>query len=431
MSKRVSAIARVRAQIDELFSSERELGSVLEEVARLGVRLLMQTALEAEVCEFLGRERYARGDRARAGSRNGYGPLTIKTTAGPITLERPKLRGTDEAFASRLLGYEVTRTNALESLVIASFVRGLSTRDVEAALAEALGEGAAVARSTVSRICEQITLDLDVWRRRNLKDLALDYLYLDASCFKMHPASERAEPLLCAWGITTTGQKALVGLAYGAAESEAAWLDFLRDLTARGLRAPLLVISDGAPGLLNAIEAAFPRGRRQRCLVHVARNVLAKVPEADHDAVRAAFWAIFNDIGTAPGEAAVAVARERAAAFAERFGPHYPAAVACVTRDLDALVAHLYFPLEHRERIRHTNLLERTFGESRRRVKVIGRLPGEESCVSLVWAVLDRASRGWRGLTMTPEGIRLLQDLRRELFPKRRKEVRALRREAA
>ncbi|MDP9265375.1 MAG: transposase [Chloroflexota bacterium] len=101
-------------------------------------------------------------------------------------------------------------------------------------------------------------------------------------------------------------------------------------------------------------------------------------------------------------------------------------------RDLGALVAHLYFPVEHRLRVRHTNLLERTFGESRRRVKVIGRLPGEESCVSLVWAVLDRASRGWRGLTMTPEGIRLLQDLRRELFPTRpRKEVRALRREAA
>ncbi len=432
MSKRVSAIARVRSQIDELFSSERELGSVLEEVARLGVRLLMQTALEAEVCEFLGRERYARGERARPGSRNGYGPLTIKTTAGPITLERPKLRGTDEAFASRLLGAEVTRTNALESLVIAGFVRGLSTRDVEAALEEALGEGAAVARSSVSRICEQIKLDLDVWRRRELTDLALDYLFLDASNFKMHPSSERAEPLLCAWGITTTGQKVFVGLGYGAAESEDAWVDFLRDLVGRGLRPPLLVISDGAPGLIAAIEHVFSRGRRQRCLVHVSRNVLAKVPEADHDEVRAAFWAIFDDIEAPPGEAALTVARERAAAFASRYGKLYPAAVACVTKDLDALTAHLYFPLEHRERIRHTNLLERTFGESRRRVKVIGRLPGEESCVSLVWAVLDRASRGWRGLTMTPEGIRLLQDIRRELLPtRRRKEVRALRREAA
>ncbi|MGH9122245.1 MAG: transposase, partial [Acidimicrobiales bacterium] len=104
MSIRVSPIERIRAQIDDLFGSERELGEVLEEVARLGVRLLMQTAVEAEVTEFLGRERYSHGERIRAGSRNGHCPTTVKTIAGPITIERPQLRGTDEAFASRLLG---------------------------------------------------------------------------------------------------------------------------------------------------------------------------------------------------------------------------------------------------------------------------------------------------------------------------------------
>ena len=119
MSTRVSPLERVRAEIDDLFGSERDLGEVLEEVARLGVRLLMQTVLEAEVTEFLGRERYAHGERARPGSRNGHCPTTVKTTAGPVTIERPKLRGTDEAFASRLLGVGVCRTNALESLVIA------------------------------------------------------------------------------------------------------------------------------------------------------------------------------------------------------------------------------------------------------------------------------------------------------------------------
>ena len=117
MSSRVSPVERVRAEIDELFGSERDLVEVLEEVARLGVRLLMQSALEAEVTEFLGRVRYSHGERVREGSRNGHCPTTIKTTAGPVTVQRPKLRGTDEAFASRLLGIGVTRTNALESLV--------------------------------------------------------------------------------------------------------------------------------------------------------------------------------------------------------------------------------------------------------------------------------------------------------------------------
>jgi transposase-like protein len=173
VSTRVSPLDRIRAQIDELFGSNQELGDVLEEVACLGVRLLMQTAVEAEVTEFLGRERYSHRQGVRPGSRNGHCPTTIKTTAGPVTIERPKLRGTDEAFASRLLGVGVCRTNALESLVIAGFVRGLSVRDVEATLAEALGSEATLSKSTVSRICEAIKTEFDVWKKRDLSDVAL------------------------------------------------------------------------------------------------------------------------------------------------------------------------------------------------------------------------------------------------------------------
>src|SRR2546423_5327961 len=105
VSARVSPTERVRAHIDELFSQDRPLPEILEEVARLGAQLLMQAALEAEVTEFLGRDRYQRAgarDDARPGSRNGYRDVTVKTTAGPVGLAPPKLRGTSEAFASRL-----------------------------------------------------------------------------------------------------------------------------------------------------------------------------------------------------------------------------------------------------------------------------------------------------------------------------------------
>jgi len=112
----------------------------------------------------------------------------------------------------------------------------------------------------------------------------------------------------------------------------------------------------------------------------------------------------------------VAEATRRAKAFAARWGKLYPAAVACLLEDLGHLTTYLRFPREHWKRIRHSNFIERTFGETRRRVKVIGRLPGERSCLSLVWAVLDRAGRGWRGVDMSPRAVRLLQDLRRELF---------------
>jgi transposase-like protein len=420
---RLSAVARIRAQIDELFASDQELGQVLEEVARLSVRLVMQAALEAEVTEFLGRDRYVRGERERAGYRNGHAELTVKTTAGPVVLERPKLRGTTQPFVSRLLGKGVSRTNALEALVISGFVRGLSTRDVEAALAEVLGPEAALSKSTVSRICQAIKDEFDAWKTRDLSGIELEYLFLDGSHFRMHPGAP-AEPVLAAWGITTQGSPMLVGLAPGAHEGHDPWASFLGELVDRGLRAPLLVITDGAPGLIGAVEVVFSQSLRQRCLVHRARNLLAKVPTHAQDEVKQAFWQIFDGITADPGQPAVQEARRRAEAFARRWRDHYPAAVACLTDSLPELTCFLRFPREHWARIRHTNLIERTFGETRRRVKVIGRLPGERSCLSLVWAVLDRASRGWRGVVMTPAGVRLLQDLRRQLHhPSRLEEV--------
>jgi transposase-like protein len=420
MPHRVSPTDRIRGHIDELFAQDKSLPEILEDIARLGAQLLMQAALEAEITEFLGRDRYQRAaacDDARPGSRNGYREVTVKTTAGPVTLARPKLRGTTEAFASRLFGSHVTRTNALESLVIASFVRGLSVRDVEAALAEALGDQAAISKSTVSVICGQIKDEYAAWACRRLDGITLDYLFLDASFFRMHPGSP-AEPVLAAWGITTGGKPAFIGLAPGAGESADAWHDFLTDLKERGLPSPLLVISAGAPGLIAAIEQAFPKALRQRCLIHRARNVLAKVPAGMQAEVKDAYWQLFDteDLKTQPGPRLVELIDARISEMAGRYAATYPAAMKCLLADREGLTAYLRFPAEHHNRVRHSNFIERTFGETRRRTKVIGRLPGETSCLTLVWAVLDRASRGWRGLTMTSDGLRLLQDLRRSLL---------------
>ena len=225
--------------------------------------------MEAEISEFLGRDRYARGERERAGYRNGHAELTVNTTAGPVVLERPKLRGTAQPFASRLLGKGVSRTNALEALVISGFVVGLSTRDVEAALGEVLGPEAALSKSTVSRICQAIKDEFEAWKTRHLGGIELEYLCLDGSHFRMHPGAP-AEPVRCAWGITTQGSPVLLGLAPGAHEGHDPWAGFLGELVARGLRAPLLVITDGAPGLIGAVEVVFSPSLRQRCRVHRA-----------------------------------------------------------------------------------------------------------------------------------------------------------------
>ena len=129
--------------------------------------------------------------------------------------------------------------------------------------------------------------------------------------------------------------------------------------------------------------------------------------------MKADYWAIFDVPDTIePGLDAVGYVQKRIDSFEKRWRDAYPAAVRCLLDDRDSLTVYLRFPREHWTRVRHSNFIERTFGETRRRVKVIGRLPGEHCCLKLVWAVLDRASAGWRGFTMTPAGLRLLADLR-------------------
>ena len=307
------------------------------------------------------------------------------------------------------------RTEPLEALVISGWVRGLSDRDIEALLAEALGPEAALSKSTASRICQRLRDDFEAFRSRDLTDVELDYLFLDGSHFKMHDG-QRAEPVLVAYGITTVGRPVLLAVEPGGDESHDAWAGFLEDLKDRGLRPPLLVVTDGAAGLISAIDTKMASALRQRCLIHRCRNVLAKVPAERRDELKAAFWEIFAlPEDTEAGEAAVRAAQANIDAFARRYESEFPAATRCLLADRQALTAHLWFPAEHWKRIRHTNLIERTFGETRRRVKVIGRLPGEASCLTLVWAVLDRASRGWRGLTYTPAVARHLTELRHRL----------------
>jgi putative transposase len=354
----------------------------------------------------LGRERYERRGEPIA-HRNGYEAVTVKTTAGPLALERPRLRNASQLeFASAIVGKGVARTHALEALVLCSFLRGLSVRDVEAALEETF-EAPMVSKSTVSRICEQARERYRAWCERRLDEHDLVYLFLDAVYLKLRPDNTPAEGVLVAWGVTLEGRKVLLGLQLGSRESYEDWLDFGRDLLARGARPPALIVADGAPGLWKATRELWPAALEQRCTVHALRNITKKLPERLHRELKARYWQILDEASTG------AEARAGLVALAADYRRAYPAAMAVIERDLDALVCHLRFPSQHRKRIRSTNLLERTFVEVRRRTKVIGRFPGETSALSLVWAVLELSSRGWRGGVMTPRAVAEIERLRR------------------
>ena len=401
---------RLRRELDEVLSGVGEHEDPVEAVARLGARLILQQALEEEVTDFLGRERYARTGGA-AIYRNGYGPRTVKTTSGAMELERPRIRNADElGFESQVLGKGVARTHALEALIILGFLRGLSVRDVEALLEETFGEQV-VGKSTVARICQDTRERYRAWCERRLDRHDLVYCYLDAIYLKLRPDDEPAEGVLVAWGLTLEGQKVLLGLQLGSRESYESWLDFGRDLKARGMRAPALIVADGAPGIWKATRELWPGAIEQRCTVHALRNITSKLPERLHREVKARYWAVLDEATSASD------AKAGLLALPGDYRHAYPSAMRVIDDHADQLVAHLRFPLEHRKRTRSTNLLERTFVEVRRRTKVIGRFPGETSALSLIWAVLELASRGWRGVTMTPQAVAQIERLRRGQIP--------------
>jgi transposase-like protein len=187
------------------------------------------------------------------------------------------------------------------------------------------------------------------------------------------------------------------GAILGQRQRHEDWLDLGRALTRRGLRPPFLVVTDGAPGLGRAVEELWADADRQRCALHRLRNILAQLPKdtALHERIRKAYWAALDEAQDRSH------AENRQRALVAEWERSFPSAAACLANDLSALTAHLRYPGRLRRRLRSTNLLERSREEDGRRTQVIGRFPGETSCLSLCWAVLDCVITGARELRLT------------------------------
>jgi putative transposase len=404
--------AEIEEQIDGLLAvgvGENPRES-LSELAKLGARLIIQRAVEDEFDAWLGRARYERRpDYQRglrnydSGLRNGFRPRRVQTLEGELEVEIPQVREAAEPFVSKLFpcSTKVLRTEPLRAMVIGAFVRGLSMRDIES-LCEKAGLGK-LSKTTASRICTELRERFEAFKRRDLYDVQLAALFLDAVFLSVRPDGPK-EGVLVAWGFTEQGERVLLSVMLGMRESHEDWLALGRDLIGRGLGAPLLVVADGAPGLIKAIEQCWPASDRQHCAVHRVRNLLAKLPERERERIRAAYWQALDD-ATDEGDG-----KQRLQRLAgELDGAGYTAAAKCLADDLDALVVHLRYPTRHRRRWRSTNLLERSLAEVKRRTKVIGRFPGETSCLTLVWAVLDLY------ITHAKNGVRFSQLERQRL----------------
>jgi putative transposase len=406
MSRRLPGSVRTRQSLSDLIEGRLSSPAGRADLVRLAARLIVEEALEGESRDALGREYYEHGAEPGRGYRNGSRTGRLKTAEGMIEYAVPQVAGRDEPFRSEIREHLKGRTQALEDLAVELLARGLSVRDIEDAFKDETGR-LLLSRTAVSEIGERLWADYQEFATRDLSEYDIAYLFIDGIAERIRPGSRR-EPVLAAWGFTAEGKKVLLHLMAGSKEDAETVSAFFQDMRARGLSDPLLVVSDGAPGIIKAIETCFPRSERQRCLAHRMRNLAAKVPED--------LWAEFKARATAAYQApSRAIARELAAGVVADFETELPSAVACFTDDFEACITHLRMPIPHRRAIRTTNLLERLFVEERRRLKIIPNAFGEKPVLKLMFAAMIRAAERWRAIKITDFERRKMAAVRAEL----------------
>ena len=382
-------------------------GQPLELLAREGAKVILTVALEEEVTSFLERGRYQRVRGNGHGYRNGHRRRKVGTGAGKIEVAVPRVADTQECFRSRLLEAWQRRSRALDEVIPLLYVEGLSTRDFRRALKSLWGESG-LSRSSISRANHALKESFDNWRRRDLSLEDIIYLFLDAIYMGVRGRSREKEAILVAHGICRDGKRVVLHLSLGAKESTDSWKAAVNDLRDRGLRPPLLIISDGNPGLLRAVQEIWPEVPRQRCVVHRIRNVLARVPRKRQAEVKKALLRIFHG-------ACLDDAKAEARGFLSRYANDLPTATEVLARNLEDCLTFYRFPERHWKRIRTSNVLERAFKEVRRRTKVVGRFPTETSSLMMVFGILEEKRLDWQKIRMRAEDLAWLEEVTRSL----------------
>ncbi len=406
MTKRLPASMRTREELSTLIEGRLSSPAGRSALVELATRLIVEEALEGEARDTLGRDYYEHGAEPGQGYRNGVRPGRLKTAEGKLTYSAPQIAGLDQPYRSEIRAHLKGQTEALENLAVEMLARGLSVRDIEDAFRDESGR-LLLSKTAVAEIGQQLWEDYQIFKSRDLSEYEIAYLFIDGIAERLRPGQKR-EPVLAAWGFTFDGRKVLLHLMAGSKEDGETVSAFFQDMRARGLGDPLLVTSDGASGIIKAIETCFPRSARQRCLAHRMRNLAVKVPED--------LWPEFKTRVQASYQApSRQIARELADGIVADYQAELPNAVACFMDDFEACIAHLRLPIGHRRATRTTNLLERLFVEERRRLKIIPNAFGEKAVLKLMFGAMIRAAERWRAIKVTEFERRQMTALKKEL----------------
>jgi transposase-like protein len=377
--------------------------TTLEVLCRQKIGEVLQAALEAEVDEFLGRVRGARGG-GRAGYRDGHEEQrTITYGSHPIEVRRPRVRQSQERFESKVLPPYRRRFADVDKTLHELWIQGLSTRDFEPSLRALLGQETPLSPSTISRVNKQFHDEYKTWCKRSIENEFV-YLWADGVYLGAGPGDER-RVMLVVMGVDINGHKALLAVDDAFAESEESWTAVFESLRDRGLKDVALLVADGAAGIWSAFGKSYPRAAQQRCWLHKMRNVLDKVPERIEDEVQNSLREIMNAENRKLAETLIAK-------LARSLEGDYSKAAKCLRDDSPRMLAYYEFPEAHWRHLRTTNIIESNFDPVRSRTNVCKRLRSGTSATYLVFALLVRRSDRWRRFN----GHQLLADVHKQLI---------------
>jgi transposase-like protein len=386
-----------------IISSELPTGSAISMIDHLvseGARRMLQSAIEAEVDEYIRRHRDLRDQSGRqAIVRNGTLPeRELATTAGMIPITQPRVRdrrGDDERlrFTSAILPRYARKSPTLEVLLPVLYLKGISTGDFSNAFEALLGPKApGLSAATITRLVEQWQQDHQQWSSRDLSGRQFVYIWVDGIYTNVRLTDERPCVLVMI-GATADGRKELLAVVDGERESTESWKQILLDIKGRGLTtAPVLAVADGALGFWKALEEVYPSTRHQLCWVHKTANVLNALPKKLQLAAKEKLQQIY-------GAPTRADALEQFSQFAQIYRAKYPKAVATVERHLEQLLTFYDVPAEHWQHIRTTNVIESAFASVRHRQRQTKGNGSRKAALAMIYKLGIEAEKTWRTLT--------------------------------
>lgn len=364
-------------------ATQEELRGDLRSLFQGAIRLTLEMVLEEELKAMVGARRFERVG-SRTDRRNGTYLRRLLTSLGQIEVTMPRSR--EGGSPADVIGRYHRRTEELDDMIVEGYVQGVAQRGMGDVTEALMGER--VSRSTVSRTAKRLDEAVAELHHQPIEG-PHPYLYLDATYLDARWARKVENvSALVAYAVGPDGRRRLLGIAIAPEESEASWAELLGHLVERGLSGVELVIADEHAGLAAAVRRVLPEVRRQRCTVHLQRNVLAKVPHRLRKRLAREIAPIFQ----APG---IAEAKALLAELVGRWAKELPEAMHVLERGFDAATQFYAFPDAHWPRLRTTNGLERLHGEIKRRIRAVGAFPDRASALRLITAVAIRTTDAW------------------------------------